>query len=166
MDGRLALSATAFLNRIDNLIVFTFDPFDPADPTNAFNCPPGKPQGCYRNVAEAWTSGVELAGTVDIIPEWLGLRAVYTYTHALDLTRNRVTGLPLNRRLERRPEHEGRVGFIVTPVKRLSIEPSVVFVGERFSRSNERSGWRRMRVSISSSITGSTRPSAPSARRT
>ena len=95
-------------------------------------------RGCYRNVAEARTSGVELAGTVDIIPEWLGLRAVYTYTHALDLTRNRVTGLPLNRRLERRPEHEGRVGFIVTPVKRLSIEPSVVFVGERFSRSNER----------------------------
>ncbi len=138
MDGRLALSATAFLNRIDNLIVFTFDPFDPADPTNAFNCPPGKPQGCYRNVAEARTSGVELAGTVDVIPQRLGLRAVYTYTQALDLTRNRFTGLPLNKRLERRPEHEGRVGLVMTPAEGLSIEPSVVFVGERFSRSNER----------------------------
>jgi vitamin B12 transporter len=39
--------------------------------------------------------------------------------------------------LARRPRDEGRLGLVVTPNPRLSIQPSVVFVSQRFSSFNE-----------------------------
>jgi vitamin B12 transporter len=121
LDDRLTLSATFFLNRFRDLIDFTFDPVA---------CPPENPFGCYLNVARARTAGFELAADVDLIPAWLRFKVAYTHLEALDLR--------TDKRLPRRPNDEARIGFIFTPVKNLSIEPSVVFAGERFSSSGER----------------------------
>ncbi|MGO4573238.1 TonB-dependent receptor plug domain-containing protein [Microvirga sp. 2TAF3] len=120
LDDRLTLSATVFANRFRDLIDFSFDPA---------SCPPTNPFGCYLNVARARTSGVELSADVDVIPSWLRVKAVYTHLDAFD----QETHL----RLARRPQDEGRIGLIVTPITGLSIEPSVVFVGTRFSSPGE-----------------------------
>ncbi|MBZ6077258.1 TonB-dependent receptor plug domain-containing protein [Microvirga puerhi] len=120
LDDRLTLSATFFANRFRDLIDFSFDPGA---------CPPSNPFGCYLNVARARTSGVELSADVDVIPSILRVKAVYTHTDAFDLE--------THLRLARRPQDEGRLGLIITPVAGLSIEPSVVFVGTRFSSTNE-----------------------------
>lgn len=120
LDDRLTLSATFFANRLRDLIDFAFDPG---------SCPPSNPFGCYLNVARARTSGVELSADIDIVPSLLRAKAVYTHTDAFDL----ATHL----RLARRPQDEGRLGLIVTPIAGLSIEPSVVFVGRRFSSTGE-----------------------------
>ncbi len=37
----------------------------------------------------------------------------------------------------RRPRDEARVGFVITPMRNLSIEPTVVLVGSRFSSAEE-----------------------------
>lgn len=121
LDDRLLLSATFFANRFRDLIDFAFDPAA---------CTPSQPYGCYVNVARARTSGVELAADVDVIPSLLRVKAVYTHLEAFD----RETNL----RLARRPQDEGRLGLIVTPMAGLSIEPSVVFVGKRFSSTGEK----------------------------
>lgn len=121
LDDRLLLSATFFANRYRDLIDFTFDPSA---------CAPTQVYGCYVNVARARTSGVELSADVDVIPSLLRVKAVYTHLDAFD----RQTNL----RLARRPQDEGRLGLIVTPMAGLSIEPSVVFVGKRFSSTGER----------------------------
>ncbi len=120
-DDRLKLSATFFSNRFRNMIDFTFDPVA---------CPATTPYGCYLNVARARTHGVELSGELNIIPDFLRLNAVYTYLHAI----NAVTDM----KLARRPEHEGRIGFAITPLPQLTIEPSVVLVGERYSSNGEK----------------------------
>jgi vitamin B12 transporter len=58
-----------------------------------------------------------------VIPSWLRVRAAYTYLIATDAT----TGLSL----PRRPKHEGRIGLAFTPIRDLSIEPSLVFATSR-----------------------------------
>ncbi|QFU15506.1 TonB-dependent receptor plug domain-containing protein [Microvirga thermotolerans] len=121
IDDRLVLSATFFANRFRDLIDFSFSPAD---------CPPGHPYGCYLNVARARTSGVELSAEAEIVPSLLRAKAVYTHTDAFDL----ITHL----RLARRPQDEGRLGLVITPAAGLSIEPSVVFVGKRFSSTGEK----------------------------
>jgi vitamin B12 transporter len=80
-------------------------------------------------VARARTSGFELSGDVKLVPELAHLRITYTNLSAVDLTRRLD--------LARRPRHEGRVGLVLTPIEGLSLEPTVVFVGERFSGTNE-----------------------------
>ena len=81
---------------------------------------------------------MELSANIDIVPEWLRLKAVYTHLEAYDVTPDPVTGLVDDKRLPRRPRDEARLGFILTPVRGLSIEPTVVLVGSRFSSSGER----------------------------
>ncbi len=120
LDDRLLLSATFFANRFRNLIGYgTSD-----------TCRPEQVYGCFINVNRARTSGVELSADMDVIPSWLRVKAAYTYLEAFD----RDTDL----RLARRPQNEGRLGLIVTPVAGLSIEPSIVLVGTRFSSPGER----------------------------
>jgi vitamin B12 transporter len=120
LDDRLLLSATFFANRFRDLINYA------ASDT----CRPDQTFGCFVNVGRATTSGVELSADVDVVPSWLRVKAVYTHLDAFD----RETEL----RLARRPQDQGRLGLIVTPVAGLSIEPSVVFVGTRFSTPGER----------------------------
>jgi vitamin B12 transporter len=129
LDDRIVLSATLFHNRFRDLIDFSFDPAI---------CPVDNPFGCFLNVSRARSAGVELSANIDIVPEWLRLKAVYTHLEAYDVTPDPVTGLVDDKRLPRRPRDEARLGFILTPVRGLSIEPTVVLVGSRFSSSGER----------------------------
>lgn len=121
LDDSLLLSATFFSNRFRDMIDFTFD---------AASCPPTSPFGCYLNVARARTWGLEFSGDLELVRGLLRAKAAYTYLHAV----NGDTDL----RLPRRPEHEGRIGLVITPTEKLSIEPSVVMVGERFSSVGEK----------------------------
>ncbi|SCZ13128.1 TonB-dependent receptor plug domain-containing protein [Microvirga guangxiensis] len=118
-DDRVLLSATFFANRFRNLIAYGV----------AETCRPEQVYGCFINVNRARTSGVELSADVDVVPAWLRVKATYTYLEAFDTESDL--------RLARRPEHQGRLGFSITPLTGLSIEPSVVFVGSRFSSPGE-----------------------------
>ncbi|MXQ13999.1 TonB-dependent receptor plug domain-containing protein [Microvirga makkahensis] len=118
-DDRVLLSATFFANRFRNLIAYGV----------ADTCRPEQMYGCFINVRHARTSGVELSADMVVIPAWLRVKATYTYLEAFD----EDTDL----RLARRPQHQGRLGFSITPVPGLSIEPSVVLVGSRFSSPGE-----------------------------
>jgi len=118
-DDRVLLSATLFANRFRNLIAYE----------TADTCRPEQFYGCFVNVNRARTSGIEFSADADVVPTWLRMKATYTYLEAFD----EDTGL----RLARRPQHQGRLGFVVTPMPGLSIEPSVVLVGSRFSSPGE-----------------------------
>lgn len=119
LDDRVLLSATFFSNRFRDLIGFAADPA----------CRPDQAFGCFVNINRARASGIELAADVTVIPSWLRVNASYTYLDALD----EETDL----RLARRPQHQGRLGLILTPMRNLTIEPSVVFVGTRYSSNGE-----------------------------
>ena len=110
-DGRASLSATVFGNKFQDLIEFD------------------SVTQRYRNVTRAETSGVELESTLNVVPDWLKVRAAYTYLHA----KNELTGLTL----QRRPDHVGRFSVAITPMEGLLIEPRVTLVSRRFSDSNE-----------------------------
>ncbi|WP_414475847.1 TonB-dependent receptor plug domain-containing protein [Microvirga sp. M2] len=119
-DDRVLISATFFANRFRNLIAYGM----------AESCRPEQIYGCFINVNRARTSGVELSADVEVVPAWLRMKANYTYLEAFD----EDTDL----RLARRPQHQGRLGLIITPMPGLSIEPSVVLVESRFSSPGER----------------------------
>ncbi len=120
-NGRLTLSATVFQNRIRNLIDFDFT----RGVAGNFG-----PVGQYVNVARARTQGVEIAADAVIWEGIVSARASYAYIDAIDET----TKL----RLARRPMHQGKLSFIITPLPNLSIEPTIHIVGERFSSRNEK----------------------------
>lgn len=118
-DDRVLLSATFFANRFRNLIAYGM----------ADTCRPEQMYGCFINVNRARTSGIELSADMDVIPTWLRVKASYTFLEALDEESDL--------RLARRPQHQGRLGLAITPVAGLTVEPSVIFVGSRFSSPNE-----------------------------
>jgi vitamin B12 transporter len=120
LDGRVTLSATAFHNRFRDLIDFN---------ANAAACRPGQFFGCFFNVARARSSGLELSGDLVLVPDYARMRVAFTLLDAIDET----TRL----KLARRPDQEGRIGFVLTPHPRLSIEPSVVLVGDRWDLPNQ-----------------------------
>lgn len=118
-DGRLKLSATVFANRYRNFIDFAGGAF----------CRPDQVFGCYFNVGRAETTGFEGEARVELIREWLSMRVTYTHLQAKDVIRNVQLAL--------RPENEARIGFTITPLRDLTIEPVVTFVGQRYSGVNE-----------------------------
>lgn len=123
-DGRVKLSATVFANRMKQMIDFEF---------NGAVCPGGlgvHPFGCYANIARAETSGVETAAEAVLWQDYLTLKATYTYLKA----RDRDTGLAL----ARRPEHSGKAGLSITPYANWTIEPTLTFMGRRFSTTGQR----------------------------
>ena len=122
-DGRVKLSLTGFANRMSQMIDFEF---------NGANCAGGlaaHPFGCYANVARAETSGVEASADIVLWQDYLRLTGTYTWLKAKD----RATGLAL----ARRPEHSGKIGFSITPYANWTIEPTVTFVGKRFSTTGQ-----------------------------
>ena len=129
LDDRVTLSATVFGNRFRDLIDFSFDPAV---------CPADNPFGCYLNVARARSAGVEVSANIDLVPQWLRLRTAYTHLEAYDVTPDPLTGRVDPKRLARRPRDEARVGLTFTPVRNLSIEPTLVLVGPRFSSTGEK----------------------------
>lgn len=125
--GRLTLSATGFHNRYRNLI--DFSPFELGSYSYPV-CPTAQRYtGCYINVGRAHMSGVELSGDAILIEGILTAQAAYTHLVAID----KLT----DKHLPRRPEHEGRISFRITPIDKLTIEPTVRLVGERYSSANE-----------------------------
>ena len=117
--GRLTLSVTGFHTRLSNLIDF-----------GNFNCAATQIWGCYGNVGRATMSGAELSADAVLVEGKLTGRASYTHLSAVDAT--------TNLRLARRPEHSGRLSFRYTPNESISIEPSAMLVGERFSMTGEK----------------------------
>ncbi|MCA0422414.1 MAG: TonB-dependent receptor [Proteobacteria bacterium] len=125
--GRLTLSATAFHNRYRNLI--DFSPYDLA--TYSYPVCPASQRytGCYLNIGRAHMNGVELSADAVLIEGFLTARAFYTHLVAID----KLT----DKHLPRRPENEGKLAFRITPIDKLTIEPTVRLVGERYSSANE-----------------------------
>lgn len=109
-DGRLTVSATGFYNRFSSLISFAQTPSP----------------GYYENVANAETAGVEVSGTLMIVPGTWHAGGSYTYLEAVNLD----TGEPL----PRRPKHSGSVSLTYTGRSGLEATLSAVLVGERFNR--------------------------------
>jgi len=99
------INANYFNNRIENLIVGDASTFIP------------------YNVDKATTSGVEFGGEYNLVPGWAKLKSAYTHLQ----TRDESTGL----RLLRRPRHAARLSVAVTPIKDLSVEPILRYIGER-----------------------------------
>ena len=114
-DGRLTLSATAFLSQFTNLL--------------NFDSSLGGGYGGYVNVGRATMQGVELAATAVIIPSRLTLAGSYTYTDARDAT----TGLLL----ARRPVHSGAATLTWTGRSGLEASLTATYVGDRFDGSGE-----------------------------
>jgi vitamin B12 transporter len=112
-DGRLIVSATGFYNRFSDLLTFTFSPSP----------------GHYENVANASTAGVELSGSLDIVPGTWWATTSYTYLVARDLDND--TALP------RRPEHSGAVALNYANASGFEASLSAVLVGARFNKSGE-----------------------------
>ena len=116
-DGRLTLSATAFLSRFTNLLDYEYGI--------------GTSYGGYVNVGRATMEGVELGGKLIIIPSRLSLDATYTYTDA----RDGETGLLL----ARRPIHSGSATLAWTGPWGLEAALTATYVGDRFSSNGETS---------------------------
>ena len=133
-DGRLTVSATAFLSRFTNLLDFDFA-------TNG-----------YVNIGRADMSGVELATTVVLVPSRLTLSGSYTYTDARDGT----TGLLL----ARRPLNSGSAMLTWTGRSGLEASLTATLVGDRFSGSGETMplpAYGRLDLSASYPLTAHTR---------
>ena len=114
-DGRLTLSATAFLSRFTNLL--------------SFETGIGTGYGGYVNVGRADMKGVELSATAVLVPSRLTLKGDYTYSDARDAT----TGLLL----ARRPLNSGSATLSYTGRSGLEASLTATLVGARFSGSGE-----------------------------
>ncbi len=114
-DGRLTISATAFLSRFTDLL--------------NFDSSLGGGYGGYVNVGRATMQGVELAATAVIIPSRLTLSGSYTYTDARDAT----TGLLL----ARRPHNSGAATLAWTGKSGFEASLTATLVGDRFDGSGE-----------------------------
>lgn len=110
-NGRVNVSVTGFENSFRQLIEF--------DGTTSR----------YRNVARAETSGLEVAGDIELLPGFFRIKAAYTNLRAKDLRTNLT--------LARRPEHLAKLSFAITPIPEWLIEPRVTFVSKRYNGANE-----------------------------
>lgn len=104
LNNKLQFGATYFHNDIDNLIL-----------TNAA-------RNSYTNIGRATTKGVESFAALEVTPEFK-VRADYTFTLAKDETA----------RLEllRRPRHKASVTASWTPIEKLSLSATLIYVGDR-----------------------------------
>jgi vitamin B12 transporter len=99
----VAFGTTYFNQQVNNLIATVFFPVYTS-----------------VNIGSAHLQGFETEFALHPA-KWLTLRAVHTYTEALDA----ATG----NKLLRRPQHTGSVGAVVTPIEHLKIVPSVSYTG-------------------------------------
>jgi vitamin B12 transporter len=114
-DGRLTVSVAGFYNRFTDLLSFN---------TLAFGA--DFIDGYYENIASASTAGVEISGTVQLVPGMWHASGSYTFLEAINLD----TGEPL----PRRPKHSGAASLTYTGPSGFEATLSAVFVGERFNR--------------------------------
>jgi len=106
-NDRVRFGATYFHNDLTNLINTFFDP--------------ARLRSTLINVDKATTEGVEAFASF-IVNEQLRLRTDYTYTNAIDAS--------TNEQLLRRPRNKVSVSAIWTPIERLTVTTTALFVGE------------------------------------
>lgn len=104
LNNRLQFGATYFHNDIDNLIL-----------VNARRT-------SYTNIGRAQTKGVESFAALEVTPEFK-VRADYTFTLAKDET--------ANQELLRRPRHKASVTASWTPIEKLSLSATLIYLGAR-----------------------------------
>jgi vitamin B12 transporter len=121
-EGRVKLSATAYENRLRDLIEFDSSR-GLVNPVFFYNI------GQYVNVSRATTKGIELAGTADILPGLLRARANFTWQDAR--AKSSFGSLNAGDKLLRRPTQQGAFALTYTPTEKLTIEPFVTYVGRQ-----------------------------------
>jgi vitamin B12 transporter len=104
LNDRVRFGATYFHNDIENLIV-----------TNAART-------SYANVGKATTKGVEAFAALELTPEFK-VRADYTFTLAKDEI--------ARQELLRRPRHKASLTAAWTPVEKLTLSATLIYLGER-----------------------------------
>ena len=124
-NNRLKLSATIYQNRLRNAIEF--------DGTrgllNTVFAPFVFPVGQYVNLSRATTQGVELSADIVLVEDLLRARGSFTFQDARSKTS--FGSLQNGDKLLRRPEQQGFFALTLTPIKNLTLEPSVSFVGRQ-----------------------------------
>ena len=105
--GKLTLSATAFHTDYRNLIDYRS----------------GCSIGCYYNVNQAVSSGVEFSADADVVPDTWRARAGYTDLGAQQI--NPTTALL------HRPRNKGNISLIYSGIPRLELEGRMTYVGAR-----------------------------------
>ena len=115
-DKRVQSSTTAFETRYQNLINFGSD----GSCTAAQNANFG---GCYFNVDQAKTRGVEQTLVFALVPDLWRVKTSYTFMLAEDLSTHSA--------LLRRPQHQAMASLTYLGFDRIEIEPRLSFVGHR-----------------------------------
>jgi vitamin B12 transporter len=120
-DGRVTLSATAFLTRFRDLLDFVLVSSPPA-PASVFDV-------YYENIRNAQMAGVELSGGVVIIPGVLEASGSYSWLDARNLDTGKL--------LERRPIHSASAALTYTGIEGFEAALSATYVGPRYNRAGE-----------------------------
>lgn len=114
---RVHIGATYFQSRVEDLIVFVFDPMTCVPPFAPFNF-------CPVNVQLAKVIGTELEIWTKLF-DGMTISGSYTFTAAEDAN----TGAEL----PRRPRHKASVVLTLHPLRDLNLQLDVRYVGRRFS---------------------------------
>lgn len=104
LNNKLQFGATYFHNDIDNLIL-----------ANAA-------RNSYTNIGRATTKGVESFAALEVTPEFK-VRADHSFTLAKDETARQELLL--------RPRHKASVTASWTPIEKLSLSATLIYVGDR-----------------------------------
>ncbi|KQV53972.1 TonB-dependent receptor domain-containing protein [Duganella sp. Root336D2] len=123
------LTAVAFKNDVDDLIVATYDA-----PTNSRR---------WVNVAQAKTKGLELEASVQLHP-LLTLSGNFTHLKADYTNENGKTTV-----LDNRPENVGRVGLTWSAVPGVQASLSAHYAGKQFYSEKELPGYTRVDLGMS-----------------
>lgn len=119
-NGRLTASATYFDTRYRNLIDF-------ADVASCTAAQINAGGGCYYNVGNAETKGVELSADATLVPDVWRARASYTYLDARDLD--------TDTQLLRRPRNKGSLSLVYDGIAKLELESRLTLVGSELDYS-------------------------------
>ena len=122
-DGRLTLSATAFDTKYSDQFAFGVVGSCTAFQIISYT-------GCYYNVNQSETRGLELQAAADLLPGQWRAKATYTYLDARDLG-GTVDDPDAGLQLYHIPRNQGSLSLIYTPTSQWEIEPRLTLVGPR-----------------------------------
>jgi outer membrane receptor for ferrienterochelin and colicins len=126
------LTAVAFKNDVDDMIVATYDAA-----ANARR---------WVNVAKAKTKGLELEASVQLLPA-LALSGNFTHLKADYTNEDGKTAV-----LDNRPENVGRVGLVWTAVPGVQASLSAHYTGKQFYSEKELPGYTRVDLGLSAKV--------------
>jgi len=126
------LTAVAFKNDVDDMIVATYDA-----PTNSRR---------WVNVAQAKTKGLEMEASVQLHPA-LTLSGNFTHLKADYVNENGKTTV-----LDNRPENVGRVALAWTAVPGVQASLSAHYTGKQFYSEKELPGYTRVDLGMSAKV--------------